>query len=161
MRWVRIECILVKNHLASSTLHILKSYSPLGEMQMTRPSAFSIYLSSNILQIGTASQLSHLSLTFLSLHRAGPAGQYLVIQYFRYCAMYSASWYFFMSPCMLPLHLFFGRPLFLLPETSSRSDFAHMWLGSRLKQWPNHFSLLFSRKVSTGFTWASFRCLHF
>ena len=24
------------------------------------------------------------------------------------------------------------------------------------KQWPNHFNILFSRKVSTGFTWASF-----
>ena len=35
-------------------------------------------------------------------------------------------------------------------------DFAQMWVGSRLKQWPNHFSLLFSRKVSTGFTGASF-----
>ena len=57
---------------------------------------------------------------------------------------------------MLSLHLFLGRPLFLLPETYSRSDFAQMWLGSRLKQWPNNFSLLFSRKVSTGFTWASF-----
>ena len=31
-----------------------------------------------------------------------------------------------------------------------------MWLGSRLKQWPNHFSLLISRKVSTGFMCASF-----
>ena len=61
-----------------------------------------------------------------------------------------------MSPCMLSLHLFLGRPRLLLPETSSLSDFAQMWLGSRLKQWPNHFSLLFSRKVSTGFTWASF-----
>ena len=46
----------------------------------------------------------------------------LVIQYFRYCAMSSVSWYFFMSPCMLSLHLFLGRPLFLLPKTSSRSD---------------------------------------
>ena len=57
---------------------------------------------------------------------------------------------------MLSLHLFLGRPRLLLPETSSLSDFAQMWLGSRLKQWPNHFSLLFARKVSTGFTWASF-----
>ena len=57
---------------------------------------------------------------------------------------------------MLSLHLFYGQPLFLLPENSSLSDLAHMWLRSRLKQWPNHFSLLFSRKVSTGFTWASF-----
>ena len=57
---------------------------------------------------------------------------------------------------MLSLRLFLGRPRLLLPETSSLSDFAQMWLGSRLKQWPNHFSLLFSRKVSTGFTWASF-----
>ena len=57
---------------------------------------------------------------------------------------------------MLSLHLFFGRPRLLLPETSSLSDFAQMWLGSRLKHWPNHFSLLFSRKVSTGFTRASF-----
>ena len=65
--------------------------------------------------------------------------------------MSSVSRYFFMSPCMLSLHHFLG-----LPDTSSLSDFAQMWLGSRLKQWPNHFSLLFSRKVSTGFTWASF-----
>ena len=68
----------------------------------------------------------------------------------------SVSWYFFMSPLILSLHLFFGRPLVVLPETSSLSDFAQMWVGSRLKQWPNHFSLLFSRKVSTGFTCASF-----
>ena len=36
-----------------------------------------------------------------------------------------------------------------------------MWLVSRLKQWPNQFSLLFSRKVSTGFTWASFLMFSF
>ena len=41
---------------------------------------------------------------------------------------------------MLSLHLFFGRPLLLVHETSSLSDFAQMWLGSRLKQWPTHFS---------------------
>ena len=35
------------------------------------------------------------------------------------------------------LHLFFGRPLLLLPETSSLGDFAQMWLYSGLKQWPN------------------------
>ena len=58
---------------------------------------------------------------------------------------------------MLSLHLFFGRLLLLLlPETSGRSDFAQMWLGSCLKQWPNHFSLSFSRKVSTCFMCASF-----
>ena len=61
-----------------------------------------------------------------------------------------------MSPFTLSLHLFFGRPLLLLPETSSLSDFAQMWLRSRLKQWPNHFRLLFSRNVATGFTCASF-----
>ena len=61
-----------------------------------------------------------------------------------------------MSSFMLSLHLFFGGPLLLLPETSSLIDFTQMWLGSRLKQWPNHFSLLFSRKVSTGFMCASF-----
>ena len=77
-----------------------------------------------------------------------------VIQYFRSCAMSSASWYFFVSSFMLSLHLFFGRPLLLLPETSSRNDFAQMWLGSRLKQWP--ISLLFSRKVTTCFMCASF-----
>ena len=49
------------------------------------------------------------------------------------------------------LYLFFGRPLLLRPETSSRNDFAQMWSGSRPEQWPNHFSLLFSRNVSTGF----------
>ena len=57
---------------------------------------------------------------------------------------------------MLSLHLFFGRLLLLLPDISSRNDFAQMWLGSRLNQWRNHFSLLFSRKVSTGFMYASF-----
>ena len=59
-------------------------------------------------------------------------------------------------PPYLPPSLPFGRPLVLLLETFSLSDFAQMWVGSRLKQWPNHFSLLFSRKVSTGFTCASF-----
>ena len=60
--------------------------------------------------------------------------------------MSSVSWYFFRSPCMLSIHLFFGRPLLLLPESYSLSDLAQMWLRSRLKQWPNHFTLLFSRK---------------
>ena len=60
--------------------------------------------------------------------------------------MSSVSWYFFMSSFMLSLHLFFGRPLLLLPETSSHNDFAHAWLGSRLKQWPTNFSLLFFGK---------------
>ena len=57
---------------------------------------------------------------------------------------------------MLSLHLFFGRPLLLLPDTSGLSDFAQMWLCSRPKQWPNHFCCLFSRKVSTCFTCVSF-----
>ena len=38
----------------------------------------------------------------------------------------------------------FGRPLLHLPETSS---FSAIWLRSCLRKWPNHFSLLFSRKV--------------
>ena len=84
------------------------------------------------------------------------SGHYLVIQYFRSCAVSSISLYFFMSPCMLSLHLFFGRPLLLVPETSSLRDFSWMWLCSRLKQCPNRFSHLFSRKVSTGFMCASF-----
>ena len=62
----------------------------------------------------------------------------------------------FMSFFMLSLRLFSGRLLLLLPETSSRSDFAQMWFDSRLKQWPDHFSILFSRKVSTGFMCAPF-----
>ena len=61
-----------------------------------------------------------------------------------------------MSTLTLSLHLFFGRPRLLLPATSSFSDFAQMCLLSRLKQWPNHFSILFSRNVATGFTCASF-----
>ena len=61
-----------------------------------------------------------------------------------------------MSPLTLFLHLFFGRPRLLLPETSSFSDFAQMCLLSRLKQWPYHFSLLFSRNIATGFTCGSF-----
>ena len=82
---------------------------------------------------------------------------YRAVQYLSH-PVFSVLCHVFMSPCMLCLHLFLGRPLFsvLLPENSNRSDFAQMWLGSRLTQWPNHFSLLFSRKVSTGFTWASF-----
>ena len=70
----------------------------------------------------TVATFSHLSLPSPC---TGPAS-ILVIQYFRSCAMSSVSRYFFMSPCMLSLHLFLGRPLFLLPETSSRSDFAQM-----------------------------------
>ena len=61
-----------------------------------------------------------------------------------------------MSPLTLSLHLFFGRPRLLLPETSSFSDFAQTCLLSRLKQWPYHFSILFSRNIATGFTCASF-----
>ena len=68
----------------------------------------------------------------------------------------SVSWHFFMSPFMLSLRLFFGRSLLLLPETSRLSDFAQIGLGSRLKQWPNHLSILFSRNVTTCFTCASF-----
>ena len=49
--------------------------------------------------------------------------------------------------------VFLHVSLYVVPPSL---DFAQMWLGSRFKQWPNHFSLLFSRKVSTGFTWASF-----
>ena len=44
---------------------------------------------------------------------------------------------------MLSQHLLFSRPLLLLSETYSPSDFAKMWLGSRLNQWPNHFRLCF------------------
>ena len=43
-----------------------------------------------------------------------------------------------------------------LPETSNLSDFAQMRLCFLLKRWPNHFSLLFSREVLTGFTCAPF-----
>ena len=97
-------------------------------------------------------------LTFLDHLLKCRAGHYLIIQYVRFCAMSSVEWVgiFHVSHYILSLHLFFGRPLLLLPETSSLSDFAHIWLCSRLKQWPNHFSLLFSRKVSTGFTCTSF-----
>ena len=68
--------------------------------------------------------------------------------------MSSVSWYLFMSPFMLSLHLFFGRPLFLLPETSSLSDFAQIWSCSHLKQWPNlvfpiaHLNILISAELS-------------
>ena len=71
---------------------------------------------------------------------------------------YMSVWLSGISSC-LPVccpSISFCRPLLLLPEMSSRTDFAQMWLCSRLKQWPNHFSLLFSRKVSTGFMCASF-----
>ena len=65
-----------------------------------------------------------------------------------------------MSSYMLSLHPFFGRPLLLLPEISSLSDFVQMWLGFRLKYSvvakPQINSILFTRKVSTGFTCASF-----
>ena len=78
---------------------------------------------------------------------AGPAIVF-VIQYFRSCAMSSVSWYFFMSLCMLSLHLFFGRPLLLLPETYSFSDFAHMWVCSRIMQWPNPFIGVFRESLN-------------
>ena len=131
--------------------------------------------------------------SFLTSHDqypcAGPA-IILVIQYSRSCAMSSISRYFFMSPFMLSLHLFFSQPLLRLQETSraktinvfraclgaqlticaqkwrnfllfstvslrfvfwvefvfffvvlapSVTDFAQMWLCSRLELWPNHF----------------------
>ena len=94
----------------------------------------------------------------ISFKCAGPAS-ILVIHCFRYCAMSSVSWYFFISPFMLSLHkyyLFFGRTLLFLPETSSLCDFAQTWLCSRLKRWPNYLILVsFSRKVSTCFTCAT------
>ena len=69
---------------------------------------------------------------------AGPAIIY-VIQYFRsLCSSISFS---------VALCSFSQKRLVL---------FAQMWLCSHLKQWPNHVSLLFSRKVSTGFICASF-----
>ena len=115
----------------------------------------------------TKSKFNHVTLflltflTFLDHLLVQGRPVFFVIQYFRLCAMFSVSWHFFMSPCMLSFHLFFGRPRLLLPETSSLSDFAQMLLLSRLKQWPNHFSLLFSRNVATGFTCASFRMSSF
>ena len=81
------------------------------------------------------------------------------IQYYRICAMSSVSWYFFMSPFMLSLHLFFGRPLLLLPETSSLSDFVQMWLGSRLKQSSNHFVFCFLGKFQQVSRAPPSRCL--
>ena len=71
------------------------------------------------------------------------------------CHVFSQLVLLHVSLYVVPPSLF-GRPRLLLPETSSLSVFAQMWLRSRLKQWPNHFSLLFSRNVSTGFTYASF-----
>ena len=69
----------------------------------------------------------------------------------------SLGWYLFMSPCMLSLHLCFGRPLLRVPETSSLNDFAQMWFKCcHLKRWPNHFHDLFSWKVSMGVMCASF-----
>ena len=65
----------------------------------------------------------------------------LVIQYFWSGAMSSDSWYFFISSCY-PSIFFFIFPKLLTPANS-----AQMWLRSRLKQWPNHSSLLFFRKV--------------
>ena len=65
------------------------------------------------------------------------------------CHVFSQFVFFFMSSFMLSLHLFFGWPPLLL------FDFAQMWLCSRLKQWPNHFSLVFQESF-TGLTWASF-----
>ena len=54
-------------------------------------------------------------------------------------------------PFVLSIHMFICRLLRRLPETStSHSDFVQIWLCSRFKQWLSHFSLLFSRKVSTG-----------
>ena len=57
---------------------------------------------------------------------------------------------------MFYLHLFFGRPLLLLPETSSLSDFAQIYVvvfSPRAVAKPLKYV---SRKVSTGFTCASF-----
>ena len=79
---------------------------------------------------------------------------FLVIQYVRSCSICSRC--FFMSSFMLSLQLFFGRPLLLLPESSSLMNFVQMWLCSRLKHWLNPFSQLLSSKVSTGFVCASF-----
>ena len=71
-----------------------------------------------------------------------------------------------MSPCMLSLHLFFGRPLLLLPETFSLSALAQTAsvCGCVLASSSGQTTLvLLSRKFSTGsvshapLSW----CLHF
>ena len=116
---------------------------------------------------------------------AGPA-IISVIQYFRSCAMSSVSRYFFMSSCMLSLQLLVqGRPVFqsssifdLVPCLQSVGisscpslccssvyfsvdlcSFSQKLLVATIMQFsPQEVvkPLLFSRKVSTGFTCASF-----
>ena len=90
-------------------------------------------------QVGLLSHLSRPSSC------VGPA-IILVIEYFRSCTMCSVNRYLFMPSFTLSLHLFFGRLLLLVPEISSLSDFAEMWVCSR--KWPNHFSLVFQESFN-------------
>ena len=99
-----------------------------------------------------SSPFSHFS-PFLTISLCR-AGQYLSHPVFSVlCHVFSQSVFLHVS---LYVSFSVGLGSFSERHDSSLSDFAQMWLGSRFRQWPNHFSLLFSRKVSTGFTWASF-----
>ena len=107
------------------------------------------------------SRLRELLLTFLSPFVT--ISLCMACHYFRHpvfsmlCHVFSQLVCLDMALFMLSLRLFFGRSLLPLTDTSSLNDFAHiMWLCSRIKQWPIHFSLLFSRKEQTCFTCTSF-----
>ena len=102
-------------------------------------------------------------ITFLNLYidllisMAGHYFSHLVFSIF--CHVFSQLVFLHASLYVVPPSRFRPKPLFLLPEISSLSDFAQMWLRSCFEQWANHLlprSVLFSRKVSTGFTCASF-----
>ena len=84
------------------------------------------------------------------------AGQYLSHPVFSIlCHVFNQLVFLHVSLHVVPPSLFRSTSA-PSPKTSSPSEFEQMWLRSRLKQCPNHFSLLFSRKGSTGFTCASF-----
>ena len=89
----------------------------------------------------------------ISLRRAGQYFSHAVFSIL--CHVFGQLVFLHVSLYVAPSSLFRSASA-SSPRNPHLSDFAQMWLRFRLKQWPNHFSLLFYRNVSTGFTYASF-----
>ena len=88
----------------------------------------------------------------ISLNRAG---QYFCHPVFSVlCHVFSQLVFLHVSLQVFPPSL--SRSVSLPPPRHLQSQRFCTDVARSLEQWSNHFSLLFSRKVSRGFTWASF-----
>ena len=103
------------------------------------------------------------SVDFCSVSETSTVGPRLFRNVFRAClgggaqlTICAQKWRNFVLFNAVSLRFVLSRVcVFLYSLGPSLNDFEKVWLFSRLKQWPNNCSILFSTKVSTGFTCAS------